>query len=563
METMKRQAYMRYPFLMVLLLCWAGQSLAQPQSYREEITVVAPFEPSISEGNKVQMRAITGDTLPIRKTFTYDIQPNILPTPFQPEPLQAARLVGEPLEKRYKNYLLAGFGNYRSPRLEYHYNSLRSKELNYGLNLSHLSSAGKIENYGHPGFSENELAFFLQRIGKKGNTLAARAGIERDVFHYYGFRTDELDPLPEKSDYRQRYLQPGLSLQWYSHTSDLSKLRQDIRLDFSHLSDLNERKEWNIQFGSGVKKNLDVFDFSDLQEISMDAGVQFFAYQKGDSIKDRSALIRLAPAFHTRLNEFELRLGVRADIAADSATNLVLRPLAEVKIHVLESALNIFFGTESGLERNSFHYYYQENPFLSDSLPLGFRDEKFNVYGGVEGRLGKKINFSARVFGAKVEGMPLFVNDTSSPQQASFTAITDEVSIFGVKGSFLYQHSHKWRTRLLLAFHQYSVSQTEAWHLPELTGSFALTYNLRDKLIFETEIFAASERKARIYDAEGGEMIQKLDGYLDLNLKAEYRYSKLLSGFIQLNNLTNKQYQKWNHYPVQGFRLMAGVTYVF
>ncbi len=552
-----------YFAVIVTLLCVAGHAFSQPQTYREEITVVAPFEPIISQGNKVSMRAQTGDTLPHRKTFSYEIRPSILPTPFQAEPLRPARLVGEPLEKRYKNYLLAGFGNYLTPRLEYHYNSLRSKDLNYGLKVGHLSSSGEIDKYGHPGFSENELKFFLHRIGKKGNTLAARVGMERDVFHYYGFRTDELEPLPDKSDYRQRYLQPGLSLRWYSHTSDLSKLRQDIHFDLSHLSNLNEKKEWNIQFGSGVKKNLDVFDFSDLQEISLDAGVQFFAYQKDDSIKDGSALIRLAPAFHTRLNEFELRAGVRADIAADSATKLVLRPLAEVKIHVLESALNIFFGMEGGLQRNSFHYYRQENPFLADSLPLGFRDEKFNVFGGVEGRLGKKINFSARVFGSKVEGMPLFVNDTASPQGARFTAVTDEVSIFGLKGSFLYQHSQKWRSRLLVAFHQYSVAQTESWHLPELTGSFALSYMLKEKLLFETEIFAASERKVQSFSDEGTELTGKLDAYLDVNLKAEYRYSKLLSGFLQLNNLTNKQYQLWNHYPVQGFRLMAGVTYVF
>jgi hypothetical protein len=105
-----------YSTLALILLSFYTQGLqAQPQTYREEITVVAPYEPTISDAFKIDLRPVTGDTLPVKKSFTYEIRSGLLPTPFSPEPLKPARMVGEPLEKLYKNYLKAGFGNYLTP----------------------------------------------------------------------------------------------------------------------------------------------------------------------------------------------------------------------------------------------------------------------------------------------------------------------------------------------------------------------------------------------------------------------------------------------------------------
>jgi hypothetical protein len=50
---------------------------------------------------------------------------------------------------------------------------------------------------------------------------------------------------------------------------------------------------------------------------------------------------------------------------------------------------------------------------------------------------------------------------------------------------------------------------------------------------------------------------------IDFNLGFEYRYSKILSGFVNINNLTAGRYQNWYNYPNQRFNLMAGITYAF
>ena len=53
-----------------------------------------------------------------------------------------------------------------------------------------------------------------------------------------------------------------------------------------------------------------------------------------------------------------------------------------------------------------------------------------------------------------------------------------------------------------------------------------------------------------------------LKGIVDCNLGAEYRYSKMLSFFVNFNNIANMRYVRWEKYPTQRFNMMLGLTFV-
>ena len=46
----------------------------------------------------------------------------------------------------------------------------------------------------------------------------------------------------------------------------------------------------------------------------------------------------------------------------------------------------------------------------------------------------------------------------------------------------------------------------------------------------------------------------------DLNLGAAYQVNDKLGVFVDLNNVTNQKFQRWNNYPNFGFNMMAGFT---
>jgi hypothetical protein len=57
--------------------------------------------------------------------------------------------------------------------------------------------------------------------------------------------------------------------------------------------------------------------------------------------------------------------------------------------------------------------------------------------------------------------------------------------------------------------------------------------------------------------------VEDLDGYLDLHLGLEYRYTKRLSAFLDVSNLSASKYERWYRYPVQRGLVLGGLTYAF
>ena len=102
----------------------------------------------------------------------------------------------------------------------------------------------------------------------------------------------------------------------------------------------------------------------------------------------------------------------------------------------------------------------------------------------------------------------------------------------------------------------------KAWHKPNSEIAVNFRYNFWDKIIFNATLFASGKYYAKIQESSGY-VSQKVDGYLDFNLGLEYHYSKILSLYADLNNLTFSRYYVWNNYPSERFNGIVGIKYSF
>jgi hypothetical protein len=113
--------------------------------------------------------------------------------------------------------------------------------------------------------------------------------------------------------------------------------------------------------------------------------------------------------------------------------------------------------------------------------------------------------------------------------------------------------------------------QAEAWNLAPYRISLGGTYDLRQKLIVKLEAQFLGPRKAYGYPYALGDQnigsvtpsTQDLDGFLDLYLGLEYRYTKRISVFLDLSNLSASKYERWYRYPVQRSLILGGATFAF
>ena len=59
------------------------------------------------------------------------------------------------------------------------------------------------------------------------------------------------------------------------------------------------------------------------------------------------------------------------------------------------------------------------------------------------------------------------------------------------------------------------------------------------------------------------ESIENLKGTADINLNFEYRYTKKIAVFLDLNNLASINYERFQDYPTMGFNLLGGFRFSF
>ena len=145
------------------------------------------FTPQIKDARKLNQRPEFSDTVYAPPKFNYSIINTKVSTPFTVRPIRAAKMSGsgEKLEKVYNSYVLGGMGTKAMPMFEFLYSMGRSRDQRGGVQVRHLSSAGKIDNYIYPGFSDNLVRGYYDKMWKK-TRFESNVAYTRTMRHYYG-----------------------------------------------------------------------------------------------------------------------------------------------------------------------------------------------------------------------------------------------------------------------------------------------------------------------------------------------------------------------------------------
>jgi outer membrane cobalamin receptor len=64
------------------------------------------------------------------------------------------------------------------------------------------------------------------------------------------------------------------------------------------------------------------------------------------------------------------------------------------------------------------------------------------------------------------------------------------------------------------------------------------------------------------YRAANGESFKGNSG-VDMNAGVEYRITRQLNLWFQMNNIFNDKYERWHQYPVYGINVLGGIVFSF
>lgn len=563
----------RLPLVCFFALAVSSTALAQVKTYNEEITVVAPFNPIIPDAFKISSNPTIDDATTTIPLMNYNIMPRIADVRPEIEPLPAVKLVAEPLSKLYRNYIRAGAGNYSALYGELFMSSLRSKKYLTSVHLKHQSASGEIRNYGPPENSRNEAEATVTRYFDT-HTLTGKAFYYRDGLHLYGFKPSDFpDTIIRADDVKQHYSTAGASATFGSNYKDTDKLNHTFGLSYYHMAGMSESKENNVNFTTTLDKRYDLFKLDNDQVLGINAGYNFFD-QHNSLGKSRSSIFMINPFIKAEINEYSFMAGFKMNVASDTLTSKNhFYPVAEARLELIPDALKLYAGISGGVERTSLQSITEQNLYISSVLPWDFINDKFKIYGGFQSNISRSFNFNGSISSSSYENYPFFVTDTSNYLLNSFTLLYDNVGAVKIKGELEFVKSTRLHLAVTGTYAHYKTNQEYAWYKPayefELTGR----YDMQSKIILTTKVvvngpvWGLTPTSDPLFDGVGEPTYiltpEKLKGWTDVNLGVEYRFTKALSFWININNLTNNKYYRWVNYRMYGINLLGGVSYSF
>jgi hypothetical protein len=564
---MKRTLIINILFLLFLL---PAAAQTKQQGLKREVTLYNPYKPSLADIRKRSFLPDIMDTSKVRPDFKYNIET----VPYSPEytisPIKAASLIPDPLAKLYKSYLKLGFGNYITPLAELSITNERSKKGAIGIIARHYSTNGKLkldnDKRVFAGYMDNDVSLFGKRF-LKGNYLEGSVDFMQKVRYAYGYDTSIAGYNPTKKEIRFPYQDAGARVSFGSLTLDSASFSYNFGLSYDLFFTSGNRYQHNVGLtGTMATMYKGFYAGADLE----------FQYYKPSTIiySEGKYIASISPFLKKSTQQWSFKAGVQLLLDRNMTSAVFhLYPDARFSFAIVPSYVSFFAGLNGRLERNDPKHNIDINPYLvSDTLfKLVNTSNALAVSAGLKGNTGIGGNYLLSASYSIVNDMLFYtsavyqLNVPTAMMGNTFIPLNDDGEIFTlhgeINGLINDKISYSGKTNL----YKYTLSHFDRpWNMPLWDIKAGVAYNLRDKIIGNADLTIVGKRPLSATSSgifEPNIPVADSPAHLNLNLGAEYRYTKILSFWVKLNNISYNRYYEWAWYPSQRFLFMAGFTY--
>lgn len=592
------------------------QTAKDKKAYNEKVLVTAPYQPNLGNVNKPVFRPSFSDTTVQSALVDYQINSRPYSVSYPVENIKAAKMLGEPIAKLWNNTIRLGVGwnSYKtvSPLAELNFGIGRNRKYEFATFLRHHSTFGTIKDYDR--FKSNNSH---TEAHVKGGIITDKFLVNMDLMYNqnlvncYGLNNDEYNnsqlwKVAVDEDFVDQ------SKRWYQNAhgvvtfKDNARKEDDIRFDAYldyNLNTTNWRRymaENTVIAGGNVSRQI-MDTRKGLDALALGARFRFEDNTFRDGISDGGWLYEegtegmeqvyvrgneLHNAYHVEFGpdvrytyEFlELNAALMFHVFGNNAskaprvekqTKFQFNPVIDLRLHIIDKILTLYFGTDGGVRRNTVDYISSINPYLHPLMftDLGFTRDKFNAYVGLTGNFTRHIDF-------RIEASAHFMEDMLSFDyyrydfglHTNYYGYNDFVplysgDIFNLKARG--DLNFRWDERILAHVDAtYNYYEKTLYYAPAFKANIAFKYNMAgNRLSLYTNLMISTGMKA--LDRKGNEIWLNRKGVYDWSLGAEYRFIKRMTAFLNLNNIIGQRYYLWNDYQAYRFSFMAGITVDF
>ena len=523
---------------------------AQDTTKKRSVNITSTFKPVLKEAAKINFNANPPAADTSKPNLKYDIPDQNLLFNYQPGTLKPLALqIDSGGRWDNSNYIKAGFGSLKTPYIQTGFSFGDGKTGGLNIYAKHVSSEGA-RDFQKFNNTDIKLDGFFQT--QKHIEWDASLETKQDGTYKYGYEPETLS-FPRDS-LKQNFQTYAGTLGFHNINTTPFGLSYSPLLKINVFTDNLKNTESNTVLDLPLQKTIG-------KVFGVNLGLNFDLTRlspKGKSAINNT-MYSIAPSILFKTPNINLQAGIRP-----SWDNKVFKMFPNIMADVgtEDSRFTFQAGWTGYVRKTTYQYLASQNPLLW--LPSSFKNTWIEErYAGFKGSVGDHFSYSAKVGFNKLNNQPLFVNDTTPGLGGKSFVVVNEPQInvltFGGEMGFTFQE--KFSLTSSLNFDQYTglKEHKATWDLLPVEFNTYLRLEAIKDLWFKTDLFAWSGPKYMKQDGSVGE----LDGAFDLNAGLEFKITKYINLWTQFNNIFNKQYQRWNQYPVYGFNFTGGVVFSF
>lgn len=542
----------KYCSILVLLFMALQPALKAQDTMR--IDVLKPFIATLGEAIKIQSNPNPEVPEVVTDSFIYPtpvIERVDIPTAYTIKPLSLGTSL---LPKLKNNYVRLGYGNYSTPLIELYLNTTRNRSYQAGAFFKHLSSSPSDKRE----FSNNTVSLFGKRFISK-SVLEGDFMFHQQVVNRYGFafpdgKYNSTASAPASVTTQNVYSIFQLQTAYSNVLKDTSKLGYELRAVYH-------------RFGTNYDLYEDDFRLSGTFQQSVQGNpLQVYTALQINSIVNsvtstnlNRVFVDIHPTYRLLIDRAYLMLGFNSTFFADSnGTKLHFFPRAELGYKLIPNSLTAYTGFTGGLQRHTLRSLTMENPFLR-GIVLNNTVNQFEMYIGLKGIVSPQTSFVLEASLASVRNLMFFAADSLLNQQ---TVVYDpsKAGLFRIKAELNHEFGEQFRFGFVMNYFGYDLSISAPYSRPTFTTALNMLYNIGNKFSLRSEFYTMNKRTGLQLPSLKE---YSLKGLVDINLGLDYRYNRNVKVFLNINNLTNNQYQRWLNLPVLGVNVVGGLGITF
>jgi len=448
-------------------------------------------------------------------------------------------------------FVKVGGGNLNTPFLSAGYQSwLNNNTFSFGVD--HISSKGNIQNQQ---YSNSKLSGQFKRQLADNQSFNVNLGYQGDAYRNYGYDTSKFSFSEDELRQRFNQFSMGAAFDLVAGNNASIFIKPDIQFDY-----LNTRRganEVDLQFRVPITYVVD-----NNVKLSANLDIDYARLNNESGIKYSTILVQLPLKVDYLIDGLYASGGI-VPVLKNNKVKLV--PDAKLVYTFKEgTSVRLLGGISNIFNVNSLQKLYEINPFLitPDELTVF---QQTNYYAGFDWLNAKGLQLQAKLGFVNFKNLPLFINEgpaSADPSGKDFYVLNESsATAFFIESNLGYIFSDKLEfNSTLKAFSFQSQAQyVDPYGILPLELNLGLDWKPIQPLSLKMngQLFGGNMAK------EAGKLPFRTKGILDLGLAVDYNLNKKWTLWIDLNNIANTRYQRWNGYTSFGFNFLLGIKFKF